>query len=87
MVNQEMISQLKSSQSLTFSDALYLLRAGERVCRSSWNDIKYIAIQKPDEQSKMKRAYLYAVPADGQAYPYSLSNTDLFLSDWKIYRA
>jgi hypothetical protein len=87
MVNQELIAQLKSSQSLTFSDALYLLRAGENVCRASWSDIKYIALQKPDEKSKMKRAYLYAVPKDGQAYPYSLSNTDLFLSDWSIYKA
>jgi len=73
---------LKENQPLNFSDVLYLLEVGKKVRRSAWQDIKYIALQKPDEQSKMKQPYLYAVGKDSNPYPYAMSNVDLFMSDW-----
>jgi len=65
---------------------MYLLRVGEKVCRAAWKNISYIAMQKPDENSKMKRAYLYAVPLDNQAVPFTLTNLDLFMNDWQAYK-
>jgi hypothetical protein len=64
---------------------MYLLRAGYKVYRSGWKDLKYICLQKPDEFSKMKRAYLYCVSLDSQPMPFALSNIDLFSSDWRIF--
>lgn len=86
VINQEKLSQLKAKQSLQFDEIFYLLEAGEKVCRTGWKEIKYIVAQRPDENSKMKRPYLYAVPLDNQAVPYTLSNLDLFMSDWQAFK-
>lgn len=82
--DQEKISQLTSRNDLNFSDALFLLKNGYEMRRTNWQDILFIAMQKPDENSKMKRPYLYCVPADRQAFPYTVSNADLFMQDWEI---
>lgn len=81
-----MINNLSTRQDLTFEDAMYLLRAGFKVFRSGWKNVKYIAVQIPDEYSKMRRAYLYCVPLDNQAVPFLISNADLFASDWQIFK-
>lgn len=85
-INQELVDNLLSRQDLQLEDAMYLLRAGHKVRRAAWRDVRYIAMQRPDENSKMKRAYFYAVPADNQAYPYALSNSDIFASDWQAHK-
>jgi len=66
---------------------MYLLRAGEKVMRTGWKNIKYVALQKPDNNSKMKRAYLYCVPIDNQPLPWLISFGDLFAEDWQVYKA
>lgn len=86
MFNQTAINDLSLRQDLQFEDAMYLLRAGKKVFRSGWKNVKYIAIQKPDEHSKMKRAYLYCVPLDNQPVPFLISNGDLFAADWQIFK-
>lgn len=86
IINQEKINDLSSRQDLGFEDALYLLRAGKKVFRSAWKDLRYIALQRPDENSKMKRAYLFCAPLDNQAFPYNVSNGDLFAQDWQLFK-
>lgn len=86
VMDQEKISRLKAAQNLSFEDALYLLRAGEKVMRTGWKNVRYIAVQRPDENSKMRRAYLYCVPLDNQACPWVISPMDLFAEDWQLFR-
>lgn len=86
VIDQEKISRLKASQNLSFEDALYLLRAGEKVMRTGWKNVRYVAMQRPDENSKMKRSYLYCVPLDNQACPWAISPMDLFAEDWQLFR-
>jgi len=80
--DQNKIDDLINNQPLGFENALYLLRLNHKMKRSAWNDIKYIAMQKPDEKSKMRRGYIYAVFQDGQPVPYNLQNADIFSNDW-----
>lgn len=87
VINQDRVNQLKASQSLHFEEALYLLRAGEKVMRTGWKNIRYIELQKPDENSKMKRAYIFCVPIDNQLVPWTISNSDLFAQDWQVFKA
>lgn len=86
IINQEQINNLSSRQDLTFEDALYLLRADKKVFRAGWKNVRYIALQRPEENSKMKRPYLYCVPLDNQAVPFLISNGDLFANDWQVYK-
>jgi len=85
ILNQERINELSTNQALNFENALYLLRAGKKVCRANWKNVKYIEMQKPDEFSKMKQAYIFAVPLDNQPCPWTPSATDLFAEDWSMY--
>lgn len=87
VIDQNRVNLLKDRQNLQFEEALYLLHAGQKVCRAAWKDLRYVAMQKPDDNSKMKRPYLFAVPTDNQAVPYALTNSDLFMIDWQVYKA
>jgi len=62
------------------------LRANKKVFRSGWKDLRYVALQRPDENSKMKRPYLFCVPLDHQPVPFTLSNGDLFAQDWQVFK-
>jgi hypothetical protein len=86
VINQEQVNNLSSRQDLKFEEALYLLRCGLKVFRAGWKNVQYIDMQRPDENSKMKRAYLYCVPVDNQAVPFLISNGDLFAEDWQVYK-
>ncbi len=68
-----------------FSDALAYLRQGKQVARSGWNGKgMYIALQIPDENSKMRRQYIYMSPIDGELVPWVASQTDLLAIDWYV---
>lgn len=68
---------------LTFGDVLNLLRAGERVARKGWNGQgMYLALQVPDEHSKMQRPYIYIKTAQDQLVPWVASHGDLLGNDW-----
>ena len=72
-------------QDLTFGDALRLLKAGERVARSGWNGKgMWIALQVPDEHSKMRRPYIYMSDAQGLLVPWLASQTDMLAEDWEV---
>ena len=86
IINQEKIDQLSSKENLSFEEAMFLLRARKKVYRAGWKNVRYIEMQRPDENSKMKQPYLFCVPLDNQAVPFSLSNGDLFAEDWLAYK-
>lgn len=69
---------------MDFGEALQHLREGGRVAREGWNGKgMYVKLQEPDEHSKMRRAYLYLCPVDGELVPWVASQTDLLAEDWQ----
>lgn len=69
--------------SFNFSNAINLLLSGEKVARVGWNGKgMYLALQAPDENSKMKQPYIYIVPVGGEPVPWVASQPDLLSDDW-----
>lgn len=56
------------------------MKAGFRVKRPHW--VGCIALQTPDENSKMNRPYIYAVCKDGEVVPAVINNLDIMAEDW-----
>ena len=72
-----------STEFLNFSEALNYLRWGDRVARRGWNDKNmHIAVQYPDQNSKMGRPYIYMVPVDSVPIPWVASQADILAEDW-----
>lgn len=80
-----------------FDTAILLFEKGERLTRKGWNRSgMWIELQKPDENSKMTRPYLYHCSRRGstnhygsdvrdvERVPWSPSNTDIFARDWIV---
>lgn len=68
-----------------FSYALRHLRMGYMASREGWNGKgMWIKLQIPDDQSKMKRPYIYMSPTDGNLVPWVASQTDLLAEDWLV---
>lgn len=66
-----------------FGMALDSLRDGRRVARKGWNGKgQWIALQRPDEHSKMSLPYLYIRTVSGDLVPWLASQTDLLAQDW-----
>lgn len=69
-----------------FGEALYKLKMGERVTRQGWNGKgMWLALQVPDEHSKMTLPYIYMRTAHGNLVPWLASQTDLLAVDWALY--
>ena len=57
----------------------------QRVCRAGWNGKNmWIAIRKPDGNSKMTKPYVYMRTAQGDLIPWLCSQADLLAIDWEI---
>lgn len=70
---------------MDFGDALANLKHGFKMTRAGWNGKDmWVALQVPDEHSKMRRPYLYMSPIDGALVPWVASQTDLLADDWKV---
>lgn len=68
---------------MDFGWALDQLRNGRAVTREGWNGRgMWLALQVPDERSKMRRPYIYMRPVDGYLVPWVASQTDLLANDW-----
>lgn len=75
---------------MTFSEALEQLKSGHKMSRSGWNGkMMWIALQKPDNNSKMTMPYLYieypighAAYPEGSRCPWLASQTDILAEDW-----
>lgn len=68
---------------LDFGDALEQLEAGEKMCRLGWDGKgMWLALQKPDANSKMTLPYIYMRTAQGDLVPWLASQTDVLAKDW-----
>ena len=69
---------------MDFSEALEALKDHHMVQRTGWNGKgMYVALQRPDEGSKMGLPYLYMKTAQGDLVPWLASQTDLLAEDWE----
>ncbi len=60
------------------------MRNGERVRRAGWNGKgMWLALQTPDQGSKMQLPYVFMSTAQGQLVPWLCSQTDLLAEDWE----
>ena len=67
-----------------FGDALEEMKDGHKVGRTGWNGKgMWIAIQKPDANSKMTLPYIYMSTVQGDLVPWLASQTDLLADDWE----
>jgi hypothetical protein len=70
---------------LTFSDALFQLKAGALVMREGWNGKgQYLGIQHPDEKSANTLPYIWIHTVQGDRVPWVASQTDLLAEDWCV---
>jgi len=70
---------------MDFSQALVELKNDKKVSRYGWNgEGQWIALQRPDENSKMKKPYIYISPVDGELVPWLASQSDLLATDYYI---
>jgi uncharacterized protein DUF2829 len=61
------------------------LKMGDRVYRRGWNGRgMYLAVQLPDEHSKMTLPYVYMRTVQGDLVPWLCSQTDLLSEDWEL---
>lgn len=69
--------------SLNFGQALEHLKTGGKVARVGWNGKgMWLALQRPDEHSKMTLPYIYMSTVTGDLVPWLASQTDLLAEDW-----
>lgn len=65
--------------------AIEQMRSGQRVQRAGWNGKgMWLALQVPDEHSKMGLPYVYMSTVTGQLVPWLASQTDLLAEDWGV---
>ena len=68
---------------LDFGLALVALKRGGKVARAGWNGKgMWLALQTPDEGSKMSLPYIYMKTVDDKLVPWLASQTDLLAEDW-----
>lgn len=66
--------------------AIDAMRMGCRVTRAGWNGKgQWLALQVPDQDSKMGLPYVYMYPVQGLRVPWTCSQTDLLATDWELY--
>jgi len=69
-----------------FGTVLGMLKTGHKQQRDGWNGKgMWIALQVPDEHSKMTLPYIYMKTADGKLVPWLASQTDLLANDWRLF--
>jgi len=71
--------------SMTIGEAVEHLKQNHRVQRLGWNGKgMWLALQVPDDHSKMSLPYVYMSTADGKLVPWLCSQTDLLAEDWQV---
>lgn len=70
---------------LNFGQAIEAMRMGSKVARDGWNGKgMWIALQVPDQHSKMQQPYIYMCPVGGKLVPWLASQADMLANDWLI---
>lgn len=85
------------TKGMSFSQALFDLKQGLKIARLGWNGKgMWIELQKPDENSKMTRPYIFmSLPLGSTSQfgntakeldrvPWLPSQTDLLSEDWHL---
>lgn len=71
---------------MPFDTAITLLKQGQKLARLTWNGKgMWVALQRPDENSKMNRPYLYIKIVCGELVPWCPSHSDLLGDDWFVF--
>lgn len=68
----------------SFSVALELLKQGNKVCRSAWDNSMFIGYAKNGSNNFITAPILY-VESDGQRIPWIPNCISLFAEDWIVY--
>ncbi len=72
-------------QSMSFGDAIFALKNGHKVAREGWNGKgMWLALQRPDEHSKMSLPYIYMSTVTGDLVPWLASQSDMLAEDWQV---
>jgi hypothetical protein len=70
---------------MNIGSAVVALKNGHSVAREGWNGKgMYVALQVPDEHSKMSLPYVYMKTVDDKLVPWLCSQSDLLGEDWVI---
>jgi len=70
---------------MTFGQAIEEMKRNEHVRRAGWHGKgMWLALQIPDEHSKMQRPYIYMSDAQGLLVPWLASQTDMLAEDWEV---
>lgn len=70
---------------MNFGETIEQLKLENKVARSGWNGKNmYVALQIPDENSKMSLPYIYMYTADQKLVPWLASQTDILSNDWVV---
>jgi len=65
-------------------DAIQEMREGGKIRRRGWNGKgMWLALQTPDENSKMSLPYIYLSTVKGDLVPWLPSQADLLADDWE----
>lgn len=65
--------------------AIKQMRDGSKVMRSGWNGKgQWLALQVPDQHSKMTLPYIYISTVTGALVPWLASQTDILAMDWEV---
>ena len=68
---------------MNFGQAIEALKAGQKVSRHGWNGKgMWLALQKPDANSKMGHPYVYMSDVSGKLFPWNPNNLDVLAEDW-----
>lgn len=71
---------------MDFGQALNAMREhDQRVTREDWGrEEEWVALQWPDERSKMRRPYLYRHESNGALVPWLPDHVDVLATDWRV---
>ena len=74
------------AQQFGIGKAIKILWNGGAVTRKGWNGKDmWIALQTPDENSKMSLPYIYMKTVQDDLVPWLASQTDILAVDWVIF--
>ena len=70
---------------MNFGEAIREMRMGNAVCREGWNGRgMWLALQVPDEHSKMTQPYIYIKTVQDDLIPWLASQADMLAEDWMV---
>lgn len=70
---------------MNFGQAIEAMKTGAKVTREGWNGKgMWLALQVPDQHSKMQQPYIYMCPVGGKLVPWLASQSDMLAEDWQV---